>query len=138
MKKFKIKKAKNGLILIDQEGERVVFQDDDNDSIDNFADFLRYLCDEYSPMTSRYSPKRIHVIVKPGDKYADFIEQVPPPVEPAKAGERRYYQCLRCFGLIGALPEQIKEMNDDCPLCRHNKPNFKLLCKNPEGLAVLT
>lgn len=30
---------------------------------------LRHLLDHYGPSTSRYSPKRIYVLVEPGDKY---------------------------------------------------------------------
>ena len=33
------------------------------------ADFLRFLLEKYGPASSRYSAKRIHVIVEPGDKY---------------------------------------------------------------------
>lgn len=74
--KFEIRHARNGVVLaVDpvvpgEPVEEVVYQETEDGEIEAFADFLRFLVDHYGPTTSRYSPKRIHVIVKPGDKYA--------------------------------------------------------------------
>ena len=75
--KIEIRNALNGVVLkIDREGleehaEEIVYQatDDPDAEVEAFADFLRFLLEEYGPVSSRYSPKRIHVIVEPGDKY---------------------------------------------------------------------
>lgn len=71
--KFELRTARNGVILRVEDGEsdgdEVVYQETEDDEIEAFAEFLRFLVDHYGPMTSRYSPKRIFVIVEPGDKY---------------------------------------------------------------------
>lgn len=73
--KFEIRSARNGVILRvesdepDAAPEEVVYQERDGDDVEAFADFLRHLVDHYGPTTSRYSPKRIHVTVEPGDKF---------------------------------------------------------------------
>ncbi len=73
---FEIHRAKNGHILkiIDKKDnsskhEEIVYQEKYDDEVECFAEFLRYLDEEYGPTTSRYSEKRIHIIVKPGDKF---------------------------------------------------------------------
>lgn len=76
--RFEIRRVKNGIILEMVEsptetGEKseIVYQEkyDEEDDVECFADFLRYLSDQYSPSTDRYSPKRIYIRVEPGDKY---------------------------------------------------------------------
>lgn len=72
--RFEIRNARNGTILrVEDAGvdgaEEVVYQETEADEIEAFANFLRFLVDHYGPTTSRYSPKRIWVIVEPGDKY---------------------------------------------------------------------
>lgn len=73
--KFKIRHVTNGAILRvetdapDAEVDEVVYQEREDDEIEAFADFLRHLLDHYGPTTSRYSAKRINVVVEPGDKY---------------------------------------------------------------------
>jgi hypothetical protein len=73
--RFEIRSARNGAVLRvepddpDATPEEVVYQERDGDDIEAFADFLRHLVDHYGPTTSRYSPKRIHVMVEPGDKH---------------------------------------------------------------------
>ena len=73
--KSEIRRVKNGLVLkvADQEdgslGDEVVYQEKYDDEVECFADFLRFLDDEYGPSTSRYSEKRIYVSVEPGDKF---------------------------------------------------------------------
>ena len=72
--KFEVRRACNGAILRvigdpEKDGrEEVVYQETEDDEIEAFADFLRHLVDNYGPATSRYSPKRIHVVVEPGEK----------------------------------------------------------------------
>lgn len=73
--KFEIRSVKNGAILRvepdypDAETEEVVYQESETDEIEAFADFLRFLDEHYGPTTSRYSPKRIRILVEPGDKH---------------------------------------------------------------------
>ena len=73
--KFEIRPVANGAILKvendlpDTPPEEVVYQEREDDEIEAFAEFLRYLNEHYGPSTSRYSPKRIHVVVEPGDKF---------------------------------------------------------------------
>lgn len=82
--KFEIRRAQNGVVLRvepdypDADPEEVVYQEREDDEIEAFAHFLRYLVDHYGPNTSRYSPKRIHVRVEPGDKF----EPTPRPTRP--------------------------------------------------------
>ena len=69
-----IRSAANGLILkirgaFDEDTREVVYQQVEDDEVEAFAEFLRFVLDQYGPSTSQYSPKRIHVIVEPGDKY---------------------------------------------------------------------
>jgi len=65
---FEIRNAGNGLILkvIDNENkdnveEEIVYQEKYDDEVECFADFLRYLEEQYGPSTSRYSEKRIYI-----------------------------------------------------------------------------
>jgi hypothetical protein len=80
--KFEIRSVKNGAVLRvepdypDAEVEEIVYQESETDEIEAFADFLRFLDEHYGPATSRYSPKRIHVTVEPGDKYESSTEKV--------------------------------------------------------------
>jgi hypothetical protein len=73
--KFEIRAVKNGAVLrveLDSpqtEVEEIAYQETESSEVEAFADFLRFLVDHYGPTTSRYSPKRIHILVEPGDKY---------------------------------------------------------------------
>jgi hypothetical protein len=74
--RFDIRLAKNGAILrieADNEAgsaaEEIVYQEADGGEIEAFAEFLRAAEGNDGPTTSRYSPKRIRIIVEPGDKY---------------------------------------------------------------------
>lgn len=73
--KIELRPVLNGVVLRvdhgipDAEPEEFVYQEQDGNEIEAFADFLRCLTDHYGPQTSRYSPKRIHITVEPGDKY---------------------------------------------------------------------
>lgn len=75
--KFEIRRAANGAILLvetdapDATPDEVVYQEREDDEIEAFADFLRHLLEHYGPSTSRYSAKRIHIVVEPGDKYTE-------------------------------------------------------------------
>ena len=70
-----IRNALNGVVLridreiLEEHPEEIVYQASDDAEVEAFADFLRFLLAEYGPVSSRYSAKRIHVIVEPGDKY---------------------------------------------------------------------
>jgi hypothetical protein len=70
--KFEIRPAQNGIVLkVDHgdEDEEIVYQESDGNEIEAFADFLHFINDHYGPSTSRYSPKRIHITIEPGDKF---------------------------------------------------------------------
>lgn len=74
--KFDVRRVKNGLILevkgeSSEVEEEIVFQENYDDEVEGFANFLRYLNEEYGPSTNRYSPKRIYIRVEPGDKFMD-------------------------------------------------------------------
>ncbi len=72
---FKVRRARNGLVLEveepleDERSPEIVYQEQYDDEVDGFADFLRYLNNEFGPSTGRYSSKRISIRVEPGDKY---------------------------------------------------------------------
>ena len=67
---FKIERVKNGF-LIEVEDEILVFSETCDNEIHAFAEFLRYLDDNYGPMTSRYSEERIYISIEKGDKCDD-------------------------------------------------------------------
>lgn len=70
--KFTMRRAKNGLILKSKDGELLYTESDtDGDDIDRFYDFLYTILEHYGPMTSRHSPKRIYIDIRPGDKWLD-------------------------------------------------------------------
>ncbi len=77
---FEIRRVTNGWILkanrpssySDAESE-LVCQEDYEDEVECFADFLRTLNEEFGPSMSRYSPKRIYIRVEPGDKFEDLL-----------------------------------------------------------------
>jgi hypothetical protein len=73
--KFEIRRVRNGAVLriepghAEAETEEVVYQEREDDEVEAFAQFLRHVADHYGPQTSRYSPKRIYILVEPGDKF---------------------------------------------------------------------
>ena len=72
--KFEIRRVSNGAILrveaeAEEVGEEIVYQEREDDEVEAFAEFLCHVLEHYGPTTSRYSPKRIHITVQPGDKY---------------------------------------------------------------------
>lgn len=80
--KFEIRRVKNGSILTafmvgDESKEELVCQEkfDEDDEVDCFAEFLQLINEHYGPSTNRYSEKRIHISVGPGDKYEKPINQ---------------------------------------------------------------
>ena len=78
---FEIRSVRNGAVLRvepqhpDDEAEEIVYQEGESDEIEAFADFLRFLLEHYGPSTSRYSPKRIHIVVEPGDKWEQPLDE---------------------------------------------------------------
>jgi hypothetical protein len=73
--KVEIRHVQNGAVLRvesetpAEEAQEIVYQETETDEIEAFADFLRFLFDHYGPTTNRYSPKRIRIVVEPGDKF---------------------------------------------------------------------
>jgi len=66
--KFEIRRVRNGAVLRveadgEEDGGEIVYQEMEADEIEAFADFLRHLLEHYGPTTSRYSPKRIRILV---------------------------------------------------------------------------
>lgn len=82
--KLTIETAANGWLIrkepdeIDDRCELYVFSHcdsfEDIEEVNAFATMLHTLNDLIGPTTSRYSPARIYVEVKPGDKHEDFEE----------------------------------------------------------------
>lgn len=76
--KFEIHSTKNGAVLRvehdypEGETEEFCYQETEDGEFESFANFLRLLNENYGPSTSRHSPKRIYIVVKPGDKHPDF------------------------------------------------------------------
>lgn len=64
---------------IDERSEVYVFSFTDSlndvDEVKAFAQVLWRLNDLIGPTTSRYSPARIYVEVKPGDKHEDYTDE---------------------------------------------------------------
>lgn len=73
--KFEIRRVRNGAVLRvepeipDEEAKEIVYQETETGEIEAFADFLRLLLEDYGPTTSRYSPRRIRIVIEPGDKF---------------------------------------------------------------------
>lgn len=73
--KFEIRRVRNGALLRvepetpDEEAGEIAYQETETDEIEAFADFLRLLVEHYGPSTNRYSPRRIRVVIEPGDKF---------------------------------------------------------------------
>jgi hypothetical protein len=78
--RYEIRKTENGALLriegLEDDGRVLSTQElsyqeprDGDAEVEAFADFLRDLVDHWGPQTSRYSPKRIYIEVRPGDKY---------------------------------------------------------------------
>jgi len=82
--KIEIRHVRNGAVLriepeqTGDEAEEFVYQESESAGIDAFVDFLQLLLDHYGPTASRYSPKRIHIIIGPGDKYEPSSNQDSP------------------------------------------------------------
>ena len=77
---FRLRLVQNGAvfeILTDADSNDVVYQqhsENEDAEVEMFADFLRTIDDLFGPQSSRYSRKRIHIVVKPGDKYEEVQE----------------------------------------------------------------
>lgn len=69
---FKVEYARNGLIVIDDQGLKNVFQENDCDEVDNWAEFLWWLTDTYGPNMGKYSEKRVYINVFPGWDHDNF------------------------------------------------------------------
>ena len=78
--RFEPRHVKNGAVLRieydigdEVEAEELGYQEADEEAneVEAFADFLRAINDHHGPSTSRHSPKRVYVIVEPGDEHDD-------------------------------------------------------------------
>lgn len=73
----------NGVVVTVQQGAETfqyVYQerDDDRDDKEAWADLLRVLTEQHGPPDQgRYAQHRIMVRVEPGDKYSEYVEEVP-------------------------------------------------------------
>jgi len=74
MGEFSGRFARNGFVLRGPEGEEWVYQgeDDDGEAVKRWAEFLDDLTQAYGPVTSRHSPSRVYIVVRPGDKHPDY------------------------------------------------------------------
>ena len=71
--KAKVEIARNGIIL-KSDDDTIVYQSGyDEDEYERWQEFLVTLTDLYGPPDSRYNPKRIYIIVAPGDKWPGQI-----------------------------------------------------------------
>lgn len=74
---FEIRNAANGLIVEshedDGETKELVYQEvfDEDQEHEVFAAFLRELEDHFGPAGSKWSEKRIRVVVRPGNDYPE-------------------------------------------------------------------
>lgn len=105
--KFEIRRVRNGAVLRveadgAEDGEEVVYQETESDEIEAFADFLRHLLEHYGPTTSRYSPKRICILVEPGDKYQPPKQAVGVNQKLRIAGGGRGHDGMLRPGVLGA------------------------------------
>jgi hypothetical protein len=50
--------------------------DEEANSVEAFADLLRFLLEEYGPQTRKDSPKRIRILVEPGEDWAMMQKQL--------------------------------------------------------------
>lgn len=69
--KFEIKKHRNGYVLqVENEEEGVVYREEHDSEIQAWRDFLWEITDTWGPDSnrSRYSPARIEIRIRPGDK----------------------------------------------------------------------
>lgn len=70
-----IKKVENGYILEttcgDETSTKVIEAKSEDEEVDAFRDLLWELNEAIGPMTSRYSGKRIAIMIEPGDKHSD-------------------------------------------------------------------
>lgn len=66
--------ARNGFVLEEEDGERVVYQEDLKDDPEAFVAFIEAVIDTWGPQESRYSPKRVRVVIMPGDKWEGEID----------------------------------------------------------------
>jgi len=79
--RFELRRVTNGAVLRieydigeEVEVEELVYQEpnEEENEVEAFAEFLRAINEHYGPSTTRYSPKRVHVLVEPGDKHEDL------------------------------------------------------------------
>jgi hypothetical protein len=83
--KLIIETASNGWLIrkepdeFDDRSELHVFSHCDSfndiEEVNAFATMLHTLSDLIGPTTSRYSPARVYIEVKPGDKHEDFEDE---------------------------------------------------------------
>lgn len=86
--KFEVTRHKNGyLIKAEDEEEGIVYEEIEDDEVKGWVHFLRVLTDEYGPdeNRSRYSPNRIYIEIRPGDKW-----------EPPEGSKNSDYWCEKC------------------------------------------
>lgn len=77
--KFEIKRVKNGWICETEnsDGEKEIIvgrEGGEQEEIENFKTFVEEIIEEYGPMDSRYSEKRLRVFCIPGDKFEGSLD----------------------------------------------------------------
>lgn len=79
IRQFGVRRALNGIIVKDEDGEESVFQDTDNgDEIEMWRYFLCFLTERYGPQDmDKYSEKRIYISIAPGDKWEGELGECP-------------------------------------------------------------
>jgi hypothetical protein len=75
--KFEIRRAKNGWIVenIDPEDPSEVVGVEEDDEHEAFANFLREVSYHFGPTDSKYSSKRLRVVILPGTDYCGTLDE---------------------------------------------------------------
>lgn len=144
---LKIIQADNGYILSTGSTTEVV--SDDGDEVDDFATVLRKIDNLCGPSTSKYSPKRIHVIVEPGENYEDSsvekVSYIDEDMIYVPEGKDIKNDGLECFldkeGVLEKLKDVIfyKEVSDFAPsnLINPDEDNVSSIIDIPKLTAAI-
>ena len=75
--RLSIRRVSNGYIVTtinqDIKSEYAVFEETNEDSVENLKNMLWHIVEEFGESGSRYDEKRIHITTQPGDKFCQAI-----------------------------------------------------------------
>ena len=78
------------------------YEDDSMGCVRHWADFLRSLDEQFGPMTGRYDPARVKIIIEPGDKHS--LEHV--DIDKMTEAEQVLRHAVAMLNLYHIDPEQ--------------------------------